>query len=121
MTLLSRLQAATGPDREIDAEIGELVGAADHSGPAYHRPFKDWAKHYTASLDAALTLVPVGNWWEIGKTTDERSPMRHFGCSADGIFVAKTHASYGDGGFIGRHDAPAIALCIAALKARGIE
>lgn len=56
--LIERLERATEGSRELDLEIGELVGQADHSGPAWHRPFKDWAKPYTTSLDAALTLVP---------------------------------------------------------------
>ena len=55
--LLARVEAAVGPDRELDLAIGIEFGEADHSGPAYHRPFKDWARHYTASIDAALALV----------------------------------------------------------------
>jgi hypothetical protein len=55
--LLARVEGATGADREIDLLIGEHFGEADHSGPAYHRPHRLWARHYTASLDAALALV----------------------------------------------------------------
>lgn len=59
---------------------------------------------YTASIDAALTLVPPGYEWS-----------RHRG--ANGQMTMQL-----DGGFSGGVQAqaatPALALCIAALKAR---
>lgn len=55
--LLERVKAATGPDRELDRAIGEHFGECDYSGPAHHRPLSDWARPYTASIDAALALV----------------------------------------------------------------
>lgn len=106
--LIERLEKATGPDRELDVEIGTLIGEADHSGPAFHRPFREWAKYYTASIDAALLLVPERHTWVLGcgrvvQYMSQVTPMRpaHHGAS------------------VGEADStPAIALCIAALKAR---
>ena len=51
MTLSQRIAALTGPDRAIDAEIGDLVGDVgnDKFWPIY--------KEYTESIDAAITLV----------------------------------------------------------------
>lgn len=46
--LIAKLEAATGPDRDLDLEIGQFVGEADHSGPAHDRPFRMWARYYTS-------------------------------------------------------------------------
>lgn len=109
--LIERLKKATGPDRDLDLAIGEAVGAADHSGPAYHRPFREWAKHYTTSIDAALTLVPPQCWGEIswagvlGLKENPRSyPIVTLGPGEDGQETQSATIP--------------IALCIAALKAR---
>ncbi len=82
--LIERLAKATGPDRELDAEI-----AADlriYNGPGTQQWITDWKGQlrainglvhligdqgscgnfkppaYTASVDTAMTLVPEG-WW----------------------------------------------------------
>jgi hypothetical protein len=110
--LIERLEKATGPDRELDLAIGEAVGEANHSGPAFHRPFREWARHYTASIDAALTLVEHLHWqvedFNLDRTFRAQiaeQTMTKFG-PAVGIRARAKGAT------------PAIALCIAALKAR---
>jgi hypothetical protein len=68
-SLLSRLQALTEPSREIDAEIALANGWRqlshdlwiDDGGQCHTEPL-----HYTASIDAALTLVPKGAIWAVG-------------------------------------------------------
>jgi hypothetical protein len=45
MTLLSRVEALTGPDRAIDAELARMVGFEHLQAP------------YTASVDAALAFA----------------------------------------------------------------
>ena len=58
MTLLElaeRVEAAAGPDLDLDLAIGEAVG----SWPAGPGTFK-LPKRYSRSLDAAMTLVPEG-------------------------------------------------------------
>jgi len=73
--LIAALEAATGPSRELDAEIGTIIGAEprptellwNYSG---RRGVPYWKKehiHYTSSIDAALTSVPEG--WAIAEIT----------------------------------------------------
>ena len=70
--LLTRLRAATEPDRELDAEIWETLGLTraneDHcrhwcgmdgrTDLTRKRFIAAWAPLFTASLDAARTTVP---------------------------------------------------------------
>ena len=56
--LIARLEAATGPDRELDAAIALTVGLDIGRGRAHSQDSRVSA--YTASIDAALTLVPKG-------------------------------------------------------------
>ena len=116
--LIAALEAATGPSRELDAEIW-FSGAALVNGPV-KKGFDDyggahrthWTKgsigiwddkllNYTASLDAALMLVPEGMMWDVESRNAAfvgfaSAPVRQF-------VIGST---------------PAIALCIAALRAR---
>lgn len=118
--LADRCEAATGPDTTIDAKI------------SYAIVVKDWEKHdprwdsytwpaYTASLDAALTLVPGGRPWEEdgwhwslnnheGMTTHydgEQDNSRPWRC-AMGSYIEVDAAT------------PALALTAAALRARAL-
>ena len=120
--LVERLEQATGPDRGLDAEIALAVGAAPAGafrpcaaldpGIFGTGPYTMWtAPDYTASLDAALTLVPAdmdwlqfvsdpsGTGWEVGKFAPG---LERLSFKAEGV----------TGGLI------AIALCIASLRAR---
>lgn len=134
--LIERLTAATNPYlSDLNNDIFEAVAfPAEYFGSKieswsrgdgrYTINTVDGIRHldalrapsYTLSIDAALSLIPSANWWEIGKTSDEKSPMRHFGPA--GIYVARTHSNYGHSGEHGAHDLPAVALCIAALRYR---
>lgn len=109
--LIKRLEAG-----ETSFELCAAIVQLEFYREQYGDLADDEVPAFAESIDAALTLVPEGCWWEIGKTADESSPMRNFG--AIGVYRSAVHWSYGDPGFIGRSDAPAIALCIAALKAR---
>ncbi len=118
--LIARLEAATGPCRELDAQIAMAAGIA----PAVaFRPcvspdpgtfgigaYDTWvAPLYTASVDAALMLVPEGWCPLIGQNVHHR----HWSCLVQRV--------RGSGDIDSRHNnapTPAIALCIAALKAR---
>ena len=74
LALADRVEAMTGPDRGVDAAIvlaicrGATVGhyAADDDGDiVFHAAAigirdKSTCPHFTASLDAAMTLVPEG-------------------------------------------------------------
>ena len=85
--LLARVLESTGPDRELDAEIALAFGiVAQRGGNCFygHKHYsvmvldRDYYDHdgnapelpnYTASLDAALTLVPEGWSWHAALRT----------------------------------------------------
>lgn len=120
LALAARVEAATGPDRALDADI-ELVLHPElvvlpwarvnfQCGKApYYEDTSDpdalnvvFPAVYTRSLDAALTLVPKGWEWEV---------------YGHGLAVLRR---------IGRHKGssaatPALALTAAALRARAEE
>jgi len=126
--LIERLGKATGPDRTLEFYIAFAVrwrpdgesarSFAEHEAKhdyatawIAHAPFRSrWnIPHYTASIDAALTLVPEGWMWDVASS----------GCAwimRDGDSVCDSQI------VIGGIESPAIAICIAALKARmGME
>lgn len=140
--LISHLQAAFGPDRDLDAAIAvvttktvrtddDLVYArlrerdgsdATHPGHYFIKSRSGasarTAPNFTRSVDDALTLLPEGHDWLIGKG-QTRSDEPPFGVQ---VFPA------GSGRMIemppplgeGEHPSLAIAICIAALNARAV-
>src|SRR6185437_2620592 len=61
--LLSLLERASGPSRDLDLLIERLTTTSSiHSDHLDRWP--EHAKHFTSSLDAALTLMPEG--WQFG-------------------------------------------------------
>ena len=65
LKLAERVEAATGPDRELDREIAHVL----LSWPLRWIPGnRSW--QFTASLDAAMTLVPEGWALTLLETTD---------------------------------------------------
>lgn len=50
--IATHCEEATGPDRSIDGMIAESIGATMPNDPA------GWPPRYTASVDAAMTLLP---------------------------------------------------------------
>ena len=72
-TLLSRIQSATGPDRELDANIWSFIGLDErqrnHAMIWRHQDGRElterqfilaWAPSFTGSLDAATPRVGLG-------------------------------------------------------------
>jgi hypothetical protein len=110
--LAERCEAATGPDRELSWDIWEAIGEPvidDYS-------LNGSAPAYTASLDAAMTLVPEGYYWTLS-----------LGCKAgrDSEFGPYWAELYSMADYRSHIDVeeipgttPALALCAAALKAR---
>lgn len=110
--LVERIEAATGPNCDIDAEIAKLQGfriveeghplgrrcyGKDHRGTAIPA--------YTRSIDAAVTLVPEG-WLRIfGDDPDSGKAVA--GLYNDGEDDAKSIA-----------ETIPLAICAAALRAR---
>jgi hypothetical protein len=115
--LIARAEASAGPDREIDAEIAQVLGwGGVHMSPldtsiCAGRPGNGRAwEHvpaYTASLDAALTLVPAGFWWET---------CAPYGDPAKQARASMFNASRQAGS--ARANTSPLALCAAALRAR---
>jgi hypothetical protein len=117
--LIARLEAATGPDRDLDLGILNALYGNDWRWVDDEREWVTTDEYgvgapgnpvcsllpYTASLDAAMTLVPEGTAVVIGwgQTPDTRPWAR----------LAKPW-----NGADATGATPAIALCIAALKAR---
>ncbi len=139
--LIARLEKAEGPDRELDGEIAVAIGV-DLPEPMGDAPpylktptMADgcaagtyWlvqrsgmslrtAPAYTASIDAALTLVPDAlckepSWWGV-----QRGGLTYFHA-----WVGSGMERYDTNNNFTEHwaqaNTPALALCIAALKAR---
>ena len=116
--LIERLERAEAGSRELDAEIGAWLeaNATDDHGPRsnYHLSkqktwmgVKGWEwRRWTTSIDSALTLVPADGYWQCERLNIE-GETRGFGYAT----VNYEHE--------GLHPVPALALCIAALRARG--
>lgn len=131
--LIARLEAATGPDPHLDAEIEAALRGGE---PAYRsasrhqfgpsvvlnhgtgNPWDGWesAPSFTGSLDAALTLVPEGWFWRVGRTTLFQAWAGVYRTHPDNGERDRNefywHRDHG-----GPPSTPALALCIAALKA----
>lgn len=135
LRLAELCEQASGPDRELDAEIAHAVGIriqtisrsvlADPFGKssAMREVSDSTALSYTASLDAAMSLVPdleaaeagysdifwrLGNDGEGGNPADFKAEVLI--CS---MFTSKRFAATAI--------TPALALCAASLRARSQE
>ncbi|MCS6326519.1 MAG: hypothetical protein H8K06_05450 [Nitrospira sp.] len=133
--LIERLEKATGPDRELDVEIQETVvglemyeSIAERGGgkciryyPGPPGPTYRALPRYTSSIDAAMTLVPEG--WRAGIDPifffDDQKKERTDAilCRADWSKWSPVNSDWIERVEM-RGATPAIALCIAALKAQ---
>ena len=107
--LIARLEKATGPDRELDADIALQFDWTECPGDNWIGPQGEIAvPAYTSSIDAAMTLVPKG--------------MEKDFTDLYGVARASVGINANPGPFYGTHEGGslAIALCIAALKARSL-
>lgn len=108
MTLIERLEALTSPVRAVDSEISKAV-----RGYAFDTELRElYGPHYTASIDAAMTLVPEGLPWSLNYPANDDGSR-----SCHGIPTKPTADVCG---ILGHAATPAIALCLAALKARNL-
>lgn len=108
-SLITRLEKASGPSAEMDSEIYWLFSDWKNVGGGWREHRKTGKREiysfsvypsYTASIDAALTLVPEYDRWM----------LMHAGFA----YVAEC----GDSVWQSESPFPAIALCTAALRAR---
>ena len=93
--LIDRLEKTIGPDLDLDHAIAAIIRPEDGHGVLL----------YTGDIEAALTTLPAGTRWLVGDGDPYPSAW------------ANIRTKTGDA--IHQHAAtPALALCIAALKAR---
>lgn len=108
--LIERLEKAAGPDRELDAAIRVRVlkGAfPDETIEQRMEYSRKYGQHYTSSIDDALTLLPVSSW----------DHLVAFKCGIGWYaFIKAPDLTIWESDF--DRTSGAIALCIAALKAR---
>jgi hypothetical protein len=121
--LIARLEAATHPSRALDLMIcrvalnseplGHAAGMTDDMLLSYN-PFGPFP-HYTLSIDAALTLVPDDVEWLVRNgAPDHPTDPRPYAHITRGNVNRDRSRSLGEA----HHSCPALALCIAALRAR---
>lgn len=134
LALASRCEQLTEPDRELDAKIavalfgGEIIWKTANwtmdpypvrrvQNLAYIGGYQNAAiPAYTASMDAAVTLLPAeqprnlrpGTWWWMLETwPDECRASVHYENGDPAVLEESAKAA-----------TPALALCAAALRAR---
>lgn len=114
LELAERVEAAEGPDRELDRAIAPLLGIrVVDEGPPLGRCYYDERGHgvplplFTSSLDAAMMLVPEG--WSISMHLSEK-----------GLYpVVKLGRSYPTNATVAQEGHPLpLTVCAAALRAR---
>jgi hypothetical protein len=105
LALAERVEALTGPDWEVDAQVGRYF-AAQFLGYVPWEPQTGCAK-FTASLDVAMSLVPEGWRWHsyYWPRKDEPRLMS--------LVTNRPHAGIAHG----KAATPALALTAAALRA----
>jgi hypothetical protein len=116
LALADRVDALSGPDREVDTWIENHLGLAQFEQPHPFRSYCDGEtriepKHFTASLDAAMTLVPEGHSWTLGQNVHHK----HWVCSINYLNDEGAPACLADS--LSRATA-ALALTAAALRAQ---
>lgn len=100
--IIARLETATGtPPRALNEEIFWMIRGAREGSHFGGFPY------YTTSIDAALALVPEWHKWSVACGRLVQYVAR--------VTPVKAHHGCSDGEC---DSTPAIALCIAALKAR---
>lgn len=127
LELAERCEKAEGPDRELGREVLLACGwrktqAGHFLGPIFLWSSPDWASSFdddrfhrhdpTASIDAALTLVPDGTGHDPFWMLKASNPNNPSGCRAE-IWAKDVSRP-----FRGKAATPALALCAAALRAR---
>ncbi len=111
--LITRLDALTGPDKQVDATICRDVvprirpdGWVVSEGAVLDT---DSTPAYTSSIDAALTLVPEGLEWHVAGPNKRHGNGQAWAGVFGEPFVGSENDSFAAN--------PAIALTIACLRA----
>jgi hypothetical protein len=119
LDLAHRCEQAAGPDKELDFTIDNFM--LKHGPEADRIRNPRYVLSYTASLDAAVTLVPEG--WRLGVLSEwDNETLRKKGPWQCIVMPAGKGDSMGIG-LNTRCDhaaTAALALCAAALRARAV-
>ena len=119
--LIPRIEAASGPDRELDGEIFATLGWSpilnpSHAGGLVGRwgrdglmTGQDGAPLYTKSLDQAVMLVPDDAQWTFDSHYNIARIAKYYEVDSEGPLCDISE---------GESATPALALCAAALRAR---
>lgn len=136
MDLIERLSAATGPDRELDRAIAEdglgmiTEWLAPVNSPVMVLCFMPYRREgaqppasaevpaYTASLDAAITLIPADTVWHVMTDYGDLNRAKVGPVGKPSATVYRCNDRPPDVFEQADAETPALALCIAALKAR---
>lgn len=109
--LIEKIEAAGGPDREIDYRLFEMVRTdAEHCGYIEGKPYP----RYTESIDDALRLVPRFHGVDL-TFWPRRNRARILPLYEDGDRWLHRGS---DPHYCADATTPALAICAAALKAR---
>ncbi len=101
--LIAKLEATTKGNRELDKAIAWLQAPEHQRKRFYPNGMNDnWYPYFSTSIDAALTLLSKDRLWSIGSIVNGSG------------FVAILN----NDGRSHRGATPALALCIAALRAQ---
>ncbi|TWA71941.1 hypothetical protein FBZ84_101208 [Azospirillum baldaniorum] len=123
ISLIERLENATEPSLALDREIGLTLGyqpfdmCTDMLGNPMGGP-EDAFPDFTSSLDAAMILVPKDYGVDLRTYPRGQTGYRHTPIAC--VLSNRSNANPDRWDTAGRGDAatPALALCIAALRAR---
>jgi hypothetical protein len=107
IALAERVEAASGPDRELDAAINTALRLGSDWSRGTPEASRVWALHFTASLDAAMTLVPEPQSFTIS----------HCGNTCARVQIIGGDPCSNDPEFDGDAASPALALAAASLRA----
>lgn len=115
--LIAALEKADGPSVELDKRVFALVNGREWCQPLFEiHELSEPLPEFTSSIDAALPLVPGGFLWGVGTIRfgdDQGRRAYAANCRREGYIGPETPIV----GALG--ETPAIALCIAALRAGG--
>jgi len=120
ISLAERCEAAAGPCEELDADIALAAGWKHRSGKDWHLVLPWERPCYTASIDAAMTLVPE-EWtawgvWSRRRKTKFYAVLSRLRDNFEGNELGEEEDAESK-----RCATPALALCAASLRARALS
>lgn len=114
LELAARAESATGPDRELDVAIHIALDVPNGNRAENVSKLGPFGPAYTASIDAAMSLVPEGAWLEL------KGPRRylHIPTSSPNFWSAYLASFNHEGDRMRWGATPALAIVASALRAR---